>query len=494
MTAIRHWWIRALVSFYLLLCLRFIVATIFETSCPPIIPFVLLIGGISVGWFISAGALFGFLALLPVLTGLNDLGILPGIYLPSYIFAAISIGSSVQFYRQQEIQTSAADKWRSLAILLSKVFASIIVIALVTQLTTNCNVATGRRFIVQAVFGYSDPLFFLTSGFIWLQGWFLFMNLEFSETISLSWAKVIILIFAVVMSIFIWFQLSSKIPLPLSGYAYYSPFEDISSFGSIAVTVYIFLIASITYTSLARFLPKVALIAVIVGIVIASWSRAAWLSAAIFSIAVATMRLSLKWRIAFCGTLIVALLIINIFAHNQTWVHNPYLSRLIALGRIENPGNKSPERIRLYHKAFAMIRERPIMGAGLGTFFVKSPKYADSDDPIGGKPDFAHDVLLQLATEMGIPTAGLFLGFIAAVFYVGIRDYSAIETLLTVRLQLLAAILALAAYLMTQITANSLNEYVSNQFVFWYLAACLISLRFVLRQRTFGQVDARQQG
>ena len=40
---------------------------------------------------------------------------------------------------------------------------------------------------------------------------------------------------------------------------------------------------------------------------------------------------------------------------------------------------------------------------------------------------------------------------------------------------MLGVTMALTAYLLTQMTANSLNVYVSNQFFFWFLMAALFS-------------------
>jgi len=109
-----------------------------------------------------------------------------------------------------------------------------------------------------------------------------------------------------------------------------------------------------------------------------------------------------------------------------------------------------------------------------------SVNYAEPDDPYATKPDFAHNVFLQIAAEEGVPIAALFAGLIAWTLGCGfctwLRQRAATAKCSADALLILGATLALGAYLQTQMTANSLNVYVSNQFFFWFLMVAILAI------------------
>jgi O-antigen ligase len=132
--------------------------------------------------------------------------------------------------------------------------------------------------------------------------------------------------------------------------------------------------------------------------------------------------------------------------------------------------------MNLYRKAFGMIHERPLTGHGIGSFYLKSVNYARADDPYATVPNFAHNFLLQFAAELGVPAAFLLAALIG---YALVRGYR--HSLRTLRtpgsdLTIFGLTMAVTAYLITQMTANALNIYPSNQFFFWFLVAAILML------------------
>jgi O-antigen ligase len=185
----------------------------------------------------------------------------------------------------------------------------------------------------------------------------------------------------------------------------------------------------------------------------------------------------------------IAVAVVNINARNDAWLNSPYLARLIHLVRLENPANKSPERMYLYHKAAAVLREKPLVGGGVGSFYLDSPKYAAAGDPNALVPDFAHNAFLQLAVDVGIPAAAVFALIVASSFLCAFRRMRRLGPAAGPEKRLLmGASFALAAYLMTQMTGNSLNVYPSNQFIFWLLTA------FLMRPAAGGREDRAHEG
>jgi len=127
---------------------------------------------------------------------------------------------------------------------------------------------------------------------------------------------------------------------------------------------------------------------------------------------------------AICLALLIAL---PVFAYLRRVISGRSLARVIALGaasacalvavagwqtiweRLQEP-NPYSLRADLNRSSLAMVRERPVVGFGLGTWSSAYPKYALYDD--GTFVNQAHDDWAQWAVEGGVP---LFLAMLAVV-------------------------------------------------------------------------------
>lgn len=99
----------------------------------------------------------------------------------------------------------------------------------------------------------------------------------------------------------------------------------------------------------------------------------------------------------------------------------------VVAGRVTSivTGNKNPydERPAIWSAAGALIAERPLSGSGPGSFPVASAHAPGLTGDPGGLPgttravgaDHAHNVLLTVAAEAGIPAAILLIGFTSHV-------------------------------------------------------------------------------
>jgi O-antigen ligase len=77
--------------------------------------------------------------------------------------------------------------------------------------------------------------------------------------------------------------------------------------------------------------------------------------------------------------------------------------------RIGSEGLFDDARWSVYELCVAAIRQRPLLGAGAGTFADLFPSLRSEDFPGWGVWDFAHSTILEIAVEMGIPIAALVL-------------------------------------------------------------------------------------
>jgi len=344
----------------------------------------------------------------------------------------------------------------------------------------------------RSVLAYGEPWYFLTSAYVWLQGLFYFQLLFIphgiaTETAGLSiatWVRPAFAMYAITIAAFLLIQEVFHIPegwaAGSAGAGLQSPYEDISSFGSIAVAIFIFTIASLVTVPWQTLVKYIVCCAALFVMVVASWSRATWLAGSVFVLLVAVCRLNRRWTAGVILILLVSVGIINANGDRHSWRENRYLARLVALARLEDPTKKDSGRINLYKKAVRMIQTHPLVGEGIGSFYRSSVSYSQADDPNAGTPDFAHNVFLQVAAEEGLPVAALFCSVLSCTFYSGILAYlkqrASGAKYSGSGLVVLGLTLALGVYLQTQMTANSLNVYVSNQFFFWFVIAAILAI------------------
>jgi O-antigen ligase len=478
---------------FLLLCLRFLVAAtgaVFPTGGAVL---VIALGSLGLSVWRPAAALFAFTASVPLLNGLGYVG-LAGLPTPlSAVFSGVFVGWIIRQIASRlkgEKQKAESGKHEaeggnekpnlklSISLLTTDILITVVLASLVMQIVRHHDAAGfWPAFRGQPVFGYGDPLYFITSAFVWLQGLFFFRMLSVQDGNVVAWAKPLFVVYGSTLAAFYLFQLCFRTPEPSDTITYCSPFEDIHSFGSIVVAVFAFAVASWQKRPWIRTALYGIGVIGLLALVVASWSRATWLAGVLVLTLVAWIRLSKKWTAVLVGLGVIAVVILNANAGRESWNRNPYLWRLISLVRVENPTNKSPERFNLYHKTVGMIREHPFVGHGIGSIYLTSVRFARHGDPYADVPTFAHNFLLQMAAEMGVPAATLFAVLIVFALWKGFRKWKAKSGRHEGRteFEILGVTMALTAYLITQMTANALNIYVSNQFFFWFLMAALLS-------------------
>jgi O-antigen ligase len=77
------------------------------------------------------------------------------------------------------------------------------------------------------------------------------------------------------------------------------------------------------------------------------------------------------------------------------------------LGRFDREGFAGGGRAETYRSTLAIIEDHPWLGTGLGTFAFVFPAYRGNDWTSWGTWDRAHNTPLEIASEMGVPLAGV---------------------------------------------------------------------------------------
>ena len=80
---------------------------------------------------------------------------------------------------------------------------------------------------------------------------------------------------------------------------------------------------------------------------------------------------------------------------------------LSGTGRIGSQGLFDDARWSVYGFCIDAIRQRPLLGSGVGTFADLFPSLRTDDFSTWGVWDYAHSTILEIAVEMGIPIAAM---------------------------------------------------------------------------------------
>jgi O-antigen ligase len=87
---------------------------------------------------------------------------------------------------------------------------------------------------------------------------------------------------------------------------------------------------------------------------------------------------------------------------------------LTQAGRIGSKGLFDDGRWSVYGSCIEAIRQRPLLGSGIGTFADIFPSLRSSEASGWGVWDYAHSTILELAVEMGVPIAAVIVVAAAA--------------------------------------------------------------------------------
>jgi O-antigen ligase len=113
-----------------------------------------------------------------------------------------------------------------------------------------------------------------------------------------------------------------------------------------------------------------------------------------------------SWYILACACAVVALVF--------DW--------LTQTGRIGSEGLLDYGRSTVYENCIAAIRQRPLLGSGVGTFADLFPSVRSPDLSMWGVWDYAHSTILEVAVEMGIPITAIIAFAAIASFLILLRS------------------------------------------------------------------------
>jgi putative inorganic carbon (hco3(-)) transporter len=146
-----------------------------------------------------------------------------------------------------------------------------------------------------------------------------------------------------------------------------------------------------------------------------SLSRGSWIGAALAAVALLVVLPGGRRRLVAFGLVVVVVLLAMAALQQQgaTSVVTERLGKL--LNHAANPYDNRPQ---IYRQALHVIETHPLLGVGPGGFYRET---LAPDAVTGSSADHAHDVLLTVSAEAGLPAAGLLVGFTLALALATLR-------------------------------------------------------------------------
>ncbi len=468
------------ITFYLL-TLRSVVVTLLGLSVAPA-----LTVGLPVLFFSIAArrdtilTLFIFFALIPLLHGLQMLGILPDVAIVSLCFAGIYIAWLPKYYFRTPKKTekfSAIEQlvdWLALVIILS-------LLMILLQYPVAVSLQAISNIIID---GVQDRFWGIEAAGIILQGlvFFRIYTLESREAKINRQRYFFYALFLQIIFIFIFAAIQFYYALPAT-YRYHSgqihsPFDDIHSLGSILI-MYFFVVSSALPSLRKKWLCfSLTILAGIVLLTFNTGSATTYVALALcLSISVGLL---INRKLFFLYIVIIATSFIfyNLHPGLLNNIKNPKIHRVARRLLLSDPAKGSvTARLEFADRALGIIAAYPISGSGIGSFWRESRDYHFfSDKPHAIKIENAHNYYLQLAADAGIPALVFFLAIFYLVFSSGFKkirlaDISSIE-----KSSHKGFLLGIAGYLITMFAGHPLLLPV-QQFCFWMIIAQAVDLQ-----------------
>ena len=207
-----------------------------------------------------------------------------------------------------------------------------------------------------------------------------------------------------------------------------------------------------------------------------SYSRSGWVGF-LAAILVVGMLLVIKFKIGKKKALLI-LISLLILSTPLVIAKLPKLQRELTTIR----GVPIKARLLIYQGTLSMIKERPLLGSGIGNFSIFYPEYRRPEQTIIQPPQeimvkHAHNEFLEMGAEMGLIGMALFLWIVVAFFKRGFSYFKSMSDTI-----ILGCLAGLAGILVTNLISVNLR-FVSSAVLFWFILGLTMALGERERER-----------
>ena len=416
-------------------------------------------------------ALFCFIAFIPLMSGLQSLGILKNTCLLSFCFSSMYIA----WFPKTVICKKSALRAKSAVSVCIDLLTTIVLLSLANHLLLYPSSIAVPALLYIPVITHIHDMQAITASFVFLQGCFLFRLLEIEDDTFRALKSKIIPIFCIQAFTILFFsalQLAFNVP-PRIGTPLTAAFQDSHALATYSVFLLFFFLI---FSSLQNKFLKAATIALALFFLILAvlaYGRSEWAAALLILLVMLYKKMTIRKYVSLISLVFVIVLLINIFPQSLAPSSNLYFKRLqnlLLVSQYFSPDNESTAiRFFLWKRALNSIMQAPITGNGMGSFYKPSPDYM-LQDPAFPVSQYPHNYFLHIAAEIGIP--GLFI-FLLIVFFALKNGFIEVQAKTHSSPFIKACLSGLGLYVITFIIGHHLILPV-HQFLFWFIIAGLV--------------------
>jgi len=457
------------ISFYIL-SIRFILIHIERAPIQNPIQLVFPLFAIAIlSLWKTSWCLYGFLIIIPLISGLQMLGLIQTIPLISLIFATIYLSWLPKrlFFEKGDI--SPRTRVGSLADILSAIVLLSLMFILIPYPP---NVIVDLTWYIPS--DMRESFYSIEAAYVILQGllFFRMMELEIKHHSPSKYVVPVLYAQALIIIFYSMIQLIFRLPELYQGVGIFAPFGDIHSYGSYMVVLFFVFLGIMFVGRLWHKLFNGVYTAFFFLFAVLSYSRATWVALMIVGTVFIMRKLSIRKQVILIFCMFLGLLYLNLFPDFFVKSKEPYVQRLGNLLVVKQLGYDRgiDARVDLWKRAVDIISDFPITGSGIGTFYRISPLYQDLN--IVEYRDFyenVHNYFLQFTSELGIPALLIFSSILYFTYKTGLSSSPQTpESGMPVK----GILFGLSAYLITSMTGQPLLLS-DQQFLFWFVISSI---------------------
>ena len=468
------------IAFFLLSLRSVFVYLSYLTGTLQVAAVIVVLAAIVVCWWKIVWILYLFVACIPLISGIQGLGFMKFAPLLSFAFSIIYIVWFSKRVFQERKGFTPQNTIGNLVDILSGIVCLSIIVCL-------CNYPLDfslYRLKFASTMGQSNPFWFMEAGYIILQGLFLYRIFDLEIDNKREWKYFIPCLYfhAVTIIVFAFVQLIFNMPDQGRVGSIFSPFQDIHSYGGYVLILFFlftyFVFKKKEYTKLKFLLVLSLLICVLI-----SGSTSTLICLLVFG-GVLSLMIFGKQRIVFIVASIVLVVIVGINLFPSVVPKgrgHSAIQRYIQRLNFTTGLKKLNGRFLSADQAFGIMREFPLTGSGVGSFYKVSRYYHFGDKAHPNRLENAHNYYLQFGAELGIPALIIFLMILFSIYRQGLQSKK--------NVYIAGLLFGLSAYLLSLLTGHHLL--LSNhQFLFWFV---LFVISFPQKFNLVGSEEQKKQ-
>jgi len=388
------------------------------------------------------------------------------------------------------------------AITLPGFFAYVLIVVVLLNLglvfARSTEFATVSRFWLEwysyvPFIGQGDKMWQVNAALLFLKGLFLFRIISvelYSNKRWLLFTKVVY-VQGIIIVCFSAYQLASYKIQDINYSGISLPFDDIHSYGSVVVLLFLVFLCLLKRNIENRLMHKTGSSPILINglfsvlfflLCLYSSSRATWL--VMVSVVALFLFLSIRNK-KLIGTFflmfVVMITTVSIFIPRLFQSNNSALNKFESLLDVKKIAEDRDLRARfqMWDRSLRMVKDYPLTGIGIGNYYRHSYIYRDPLLPVDSnflRVENSHNYYLQVAAELGFPGVILFLLLLLSLLLPPPGVNSGNDRNSLSNPYVVPYSFGIGAYLLTLLTGHALLL-ISQQFMFWSTAAILSSGR-----------------